>query len=264
MLAVPAGEPAECVALTGGFTMNLGTHAGVEGEAVLNFGFAGDAGALVPGSSTIFDLGGTDVGIRLPDVDICGLVYRFGSHQYWDCVFGGGVSGALYLGWISNLGPALASSTTSIAASTELAGQPSAFHASGMSTPGQELLTVPIKVRLRNNLLGPHCYVGTDQDPIVIQLVATSGPTSTSTAADPNSFPVSFTFANGARAADVTFAEPGATGCNGLAQAVNLILGLPRAGGRNTFALGPLSASVASTQAGGQTLSQAWHEGLNR
>jgi hypothetical protein len=99
----------------------------------------------------------------------------------------------------------------------------------GVPNPSS-VLKVPVKVHLHNVLLGPNCYIGSNADPIVLNLDET-----------PTSQPVesaagSATIVSGVEVADDTFAAPGASGCGlfgSLDLAVNLKVGLPSPSGRN-------------------------------
>jgi len=92
------------------------------------------------------------------------------------------------------------------------------------------VLRVPIKVHLRNITLGPNCYIGSNANPIVLNLQET-----------PTSAPVQSGAGNaiivsGVEVADDTFAVPGASGCGLLGTldpAVDLKVGLPSPSGRN-------------------------------
>ena len=92
------------------------------------------------------------------------------------------------------------------------------------------VLRVPIKVHLRNITLGPNCYIGSNANPIVLNLQET-----------PTSAPVQSGAGNaiivsGVEVADDTFAVPAASGCGLLGTldpAVDLKVGLPSPSGRN-------------------------------
>jgi len=92
------------------------------------------------------------------------------------------------------------------------------------------VITVPVKVHLQNAVLGPNCYIGSNANPIVLNLQES-----------PTSAPVQSAAGNaiivrGVEVEDDTFAVPGATGCGlfGLLDAaVNLKVGLPSPSGRN-------------------------------
>jgi hypothetical protein len=93
------------------------------------------------------------------------------------------------------------------------------------------VLRVPIKVHLHNVVLGPNCYIGSNANPIVLNLNET-----------PNSQPVqsgagNATIVSGVEVADDTFAVPGASGCGLLGTldlALNLKVGLPSPSGKNS------------------------------
>jgi hypothetical protein len=91
-------------------------------------------------------------------------------------------------------------------------------------------LELPIKVHLHNDVLGPNCYIGSNANPIVLNLEET-----------PNSAPVAsgngkVIVVTGVELADDNFAVPGANGC-GLFGTLDLILdlkvGLPSPSGKN-------------------------------
>jgi hypothetical protein len=129
---------------------------------------------------------------------------------------------------------------TNVLAITELAGSPSAIRIN-VSTNS---ITIPIKVRLENLLLGMNCHIGTDSSPVVLNLI-----TGTTSPPPPNR-PISgrrgtgsvvgraIVFTNNINVEN-SFAVPGATSCGlglGLINAlVNLKLQLPSAGGNNSI-----------------------------
>lgn len=149
----------------------------------------------------------------------------------------GGVIGLTGLDWLVNF---LDIDALQLFAVTELAGQP---------VLGDNL-TLPIKVRLVNPVLGKNCYVGTNSNPIVLNLTEkTTSPPPPNTPITGKEFEFSIdeatqilTFKNGTLV-DNSFAAPGATGCtltlfgfipisiNGL---VNSQAGLPSPAGTNT------------------------------
>jgi hypothetical protein len=93
------------------------------------------------------------------------------------------------------------------------------------------VVKVPVKVHLHNPVLGPNCYIGSNANPIVLNLTETA-----------NSAPVTNFIGNafvvtGIEVADDTFAVPGASGCGllGLLDPVlDLKVGLPSASGKNS------------------------------
>lgn len=148
----------------------------------------------------------------------------------------GGVIGLTGLTWLLEF---LGSEALTLYAATELAGS---------VKPGVTEESLPIKVHLINSVLGSHCYIGSNSNPINLNL--TTGTTSP----PPPNEPISgsgpklhFDEATGILNADGTyvdnsFAAPGANGCvltlfgfipisiNGL---VNSASGLPAAAGTN-------------------------------
>ncbi len=97
------------------------------------------------------------------------------------------------------------------------------------------VVTVPIKVHLHNDaVLGPSCYIGSDADPIVLNLVETptSSPVLASGGPGGNAL-----ISTGVEVADNTFAVPGANGCGllgALDAALDLKVGLPSPSGKNS------------------------------
>lgn len=96
------------------------------------------------------------------------------------------------------------------------------------------VVTIPIKVQLNNPTLGSNCFIGSDSDPIVLNLVetSTSSPVLTSGGPGGNAIIVS-----GIQVADNTFAVPGASGCGLLGvldDVIDLKVGLPSPSGKNS------------------------------
>jgi hypothetical protein len=105
------------------------------------------------------------------------------------------------------------------------------------------VLGLPLKIRLQNQLLGEHCQVGSDAEPL--KLKYTSGPSGSLHGAvgheafNPTYRMTTFT---GARLVDNAFAAPGASGCGGLLSAfldplVDEIFELPSAPGQSSAVL---------------------------
>jgi hypothetical protein len=93
------------------------------------------------------------------------------------------------------------------------------------------VLTVPVKVHLHNPVLGPNCYIGSNANPIVLNLMNVPG-------SQPQFAGIgAATVVTGVELADDTFAVPGANGC-GLLGALDPILdlkvGLPSPSGKNS------------------------------
>jgi hypothetical protein len=151
----------------------------------------------------------------------------------------GGVIGLTGLTWLAEF---LGIEALTLYATTELAGQPKHV----LEPP----VSLPIKVHLENTALGKNCYVGSNTNPI--QLNLTNGTTSPPPPNEPISGknfepPVETTnptivFINNGELVDNSFAAPGASGCvltlfgflpisiNGL---VNTQSGLPSPAGTN-------------------------------
>lgn len=115
---------------------------------------------------------------------------------------------------------------------------------------GGEVVVLPIKIRLRNFLLGGKCYIGSDADPIVLRLTnletdppapnqPISGRTGTFSFETVGSAG-SVVAAEGGVLVDNSFAVPAATGCGlggSLNGVVNARQGLPSPAGTNTAIL---------------------------
>lgn len=129
---------------------------------------------------------------------------------------------------------------TTVLAITELAGPPSGIKFNLRSFG----LVVPVKVRLVNLLLGMDCHIGTDSEPVVLNLI-----TGTTNPPPPNR-PISgrpgrielgegLITVTGNANVENSFAVPGASRCGlglGLINAlVNAKLRLPSAGGNNSI-----------------------------
>jgi hypothetical protein len=130
---------------------------------------------------------------------------------------------------------------TSVLAITELAGPPSSilFNFEAFS------ITIPVKVRLVNTLIGMNCHVGTDRNPVLLHLITgttappppnrpVTGRIGTFAVIPPNTLTITGNFN-----VDNTFAVPGASECGlglGLINAlVNAKLRLPSAAGNNSI-----------------------------
>jgi DNA-binding beta-propeller fold protein YncE len=162
-----------------------------------------------------------------------------------------------------------------VTAITESAGAPSNFNLiAGIST-GTPIITVPIKIHLANNpTLGPSCFIGSEQDPILLNPQNND----LSNALSVGGF-FSFDAANGAPdvtgpdgallitglvQGDDTFAVPGATGCGpggSLDAVVDAVAGLPSPSGSNHLVLDDASSSLAFPQnsENGQAFANDWH-----
>jgi DNA-binding beta-propeller fold protein YncE len=159
-----------------------------------------------------------------------------------------------------------------ITAVVESAGAPSNFDLGAGLGVGQPIITIPVKIHLENPALGPSCYLGSDQDPILLQPENTDISNVTSKfenfdpdgTPDPNG-PLELIQLNGAVQGDDTFAVPGAQGCgpNGdgsLDSLVDAASGLPSPAGSNHLVLDDASSSLAALVNGdGQQFANDWH-----
>jgi hypothetical protein len=113
-------------------------------------------------------------------------------------------------------------------------------------------LGLPVKFKLNNAILGNNCYVGSNEEPVQLELT-----TGTSGALNGSPGTVSFNGAftlvtiSGLELVDGTFAAPAASGCGGLFfefvdPLVNSIFGLPAGSEENSISLeGTLKDAVA-------------------
>jgi len=152
---------------------------------------------------------------------------------------------------------------TGVTATTELAQPASAIKLNPEALLGEEgtALQLPIKIKLGNVFLGSTCYVGSEANPVILNL--TSG---TTKPPEPNK-PIKgkagtlevlergqLVTLTGGSLVDNAWAAPGASGCGGKAlegiidPAVNAELGLPAAAGHNTAILNG-DFKLASAQA---------------
>jgi hypothetical protein len=166
-----------------------------------------------------------------------------------------------------------------VTAVTMSAGTPSNFNLfAGIST-GTPIITLPIKIQLQNPVLGPSCFIGSDQDPIVLQPVNTDLSQAQIHQAGllepfgvngvPNLVgPLTTLVSTGAVQGDDTFAVPGATGCgpNGaLDAAVNALVGLPSPSGNNHLVLEDATSALLLPGFGfgnaltGEEFAADWH-----
>jgi hypothetical protein len=127
--------------------------------------------------------------------------------------------------------------------------------------------TQPVKFHLINPLLGANCYVGSDDNPVVLnpQLVATPN---TQLIFEPDPKPTIHpdTFVLGlldVNAVDSTFTAPGVTGCGpggtadiAVDEAIDSSTGLPAASGTNSLTLTGNFLIAATTASGDSSLTQ--------
>jgi hypothetical protein len=145
---------------------------------------------------------------------------------------------------------AIESGHTKVTATVELAGPPSDIfldEAAFLSGENVEALGLPTQIKLTNPFLGNACYVGSNQNPIVVH--TTSGTTSPPEGVEPITGRTGtikiggrgeiITFV-GARLVDNTFPVPGVSNCGwegGADAAVDAGAGLPSPAGHNVVIL---------------------------
>ncbi|MBS1878919.1 MAG: hypothetical protein JST31_05360 [Actinobacteria bacterium] len=152
----------------------------------------------------------------------------------------GGVIGLTGLTWLLEF---LGSEALTLYAVTELAGTPDL-------NIFEEPLELPIKVHLVNGVLGNNCYIGTNANPIQLNLITGTtnppAPNKPITGKSPEmKFEGPLTVFNNGTFVDNSFAAPGASGCVltlfgfipvNIDGAVNLQSGFPAAAGTNATA----------------------------
>jgi hypothetical protein len=146
---------------------------------------------------------------------------------------------------------------TEVMATTELAG-PVTVNLANITDGEGASVVLPVKVKLENPVLGNECYIGSEAEPVTLEL--TTGTTSppfpnkpiTGKAGTLTTNPEDTIFTlNNNTLVDNSFAAPGVRGCGELLApvtdpAVDLIAGLPAPGGFNTAIL---NGSVHETTA---------------
>lgn len=180
----------------------------------------------------------------------------------------GGITG------LQNVPPGFPSDLNNVYAEVQLAGPDTpgqateaSFFIDGLLLGSGTTATIPVKIKLDNPFLGNSCYIGSDSDPITLNL--TTGTTSPPAPNEPitgspgtvsldatepvGDQSVAATTATGTSLVDNAFAVPVAHGCGYFPfrplvdTAVDVRLGLPSAAGNNTAILnGGLSFAAAS------------------
>ena len=145
-----------------------------------------------------------------------------------------------------------------VTATAELAG-PVALSSINLLNGNGTAASLPLMVKLGNPLLGESCYIGSESDPVEVQL--TTGTTSPPSPNRPiTGSPGHFSVVDGGRIELIadnslvgnSFSVPGANGCGGLLSllidpAVDLSAGIPAAAGHNTAIMnGTLEVASAS------------------
>lgn len=157
--------------------------------------------------------------------------------------------------WLQNLfNEFIDNGFTGVTATTEQAG-PIGLSEAALLNPilsevyGIPALSLPVKVKLNNVLLGEACYIGSESDPIVLNLI--TGKTNPPKPNEPITGNPGTLSSNAAGSiltvsenslVNNSFGAPGASGCGGslseyVDPLVNSILGLPSAEGHNTAIL---------------------------
>jgi hypothetical protein len=143
--------------------------------------------------------------------------------------------------------------TTEVNATTELAGPVEVYQGNLLEGKGTAV-TLPVKVKLENSILGTECYVDSATEPIVMNL--TTGTTKPPSGVTPitgssgtiNLNPTtSIATLTGQSLVENDFAVPGASGCGGslsalVDEAVDVQVGLPAAAGESVAKLDGSSA----------------------
>lgn len=150
---------------------------------------------------------------------------------------------------------------TGVTATVELAGPASniSISTTNLLFETGTALSLPVKIKLSNPILGSSCYIGSDSSPVVIDF--TSGETSPPPPNKPihgsagtpsvNEAETLITLSGG-HLVNNSFAAPGANGCGGIFSflvdpLVNSLVGLPAPAGTNTAVLeGKLQTAVAA------------------
>jgi DNA-binding beta-propeller fold protein YncE len=160
-----------------------------------------------------------------------------------------------------------------VTAVTESAGAPSNFCLFCGIAADQPIVTIPVKIQLKNSTLGPNCFIGTDQNPILLNPQNNDLSNAKSAGGffsfDSNGVPDvagpdGAILVTGLVQGDDTFAVPGASGCgqNGsLDSVVDATAGVPSPSGSNHLVLDDGSSGVAFPEngEGGQAFANDWH-----
>jgi hypothetical protein len=157
------------------------------------------------------------------------------------------------------------------------AGTPYGFLPFAGLVPGVPFLSVPVKVHLQNKLLGDHCYIGSDTEPIVFQPMNLQPPSLHDVFFDTNGTPdpqgsmedLQGSVTQGAK----SFAVPAVSGCgakDSYDQAINSKIGLPSpAGSNNSITFNQATSHVITlvnaelvAPNDGKELSKYWHSAI--
>jgi hypothetical protein len=160
-----------------------------------------------------------------------------------------------------------------VTATVESVGDPRDFNRPATLQQGVPIVTLPVRVKLTNPILGPNCAIGSASNPIVLRPENTTTPTLTISPGrldgtpDDNGELVNLTTSS--TQGDDTFAVPGASGCGLLGvlnPAIDLKLGLPSPSGNNYLVLNDAESDVIveSLQGpvSGPQFSAGWHSAV--
>ncbi|WP_026453110.1 hypothetical protein [Saccharomonospora iraqiensis] len=169
---------------------------------------------------------------------------------------------------------AAGSSLNTVTATVEPAGDPSDFNLNAGLSTGQPIVTLPIKIKLDNPLLGGNCYIGSNEEPILLEPANAEQPMlnlvryAPDGTTDPTGV-MSNIALSGADQVDDSFAVPGADGCGlfgALDWAVDSQLGLPSPEGANSLVLHSADTTTGGfytpanfTPNQGEQLADHWH-----
>jgi len=166
------------------------------------------------------------------------------------------------------------SNLNKVTATMEAAGPPRDFDFAAAATVGRPIMTMPVKIRLKNPFLRSSCYIGSNSNPILLKVANTVRPAAAFSRFAADGTPsatgeMSALTLSGGILNDSTFAVPAAKGCDfvGLIDSVlNARQGLPAASGTNTltlnnttFKLGGFQNPRAHVPNQGKVLSDRWH-----
>jgi hypothetical protein len=158
-----------------------------------------------------------------------------------------------------------------VTSTLETAGAPSNFELFAALQPGKRIVTLPVKVHLQNPLLGPNCYIGSNEHPILLQPATTKEPETTILLFDAEGVPseqgiIFDGIFRHTSQADTTFEVGTATGCGWhgrLDDAINHSVGLPSPAGANSMNWLDVSSYLIGlnepTSTDGVDLSNLWH-----
>jgi hypothetical protein len=139
------------------------------------------------------------------------------------------------------------------------------------------IVTVPVEIHLQNVLLGEHCFIGSDAEPIVLRIENLVAPSLSAESFDPDGTPdpsgAMGRFALlGATQGDSSFAVPPASGCGSkgvLDEAIDTNVGLPSPAGKNSIVmdnpaiyLTGINSPEESAPHDGEDLSKYWHSAV--